>query len=102
MIEDPLTNWPGRFPYRVLADIGITPDSTRADVEDVAFTLMADDRMDPATHHAWQQLRDLRSRLLADLLLYDVDQEPARQRIRAHIADESLTSVFDNLIEFDR
>ena len=73
MIEDPLTTWPGRFPYRVLADVGITPRSTQADVEDAAFTLMTENLMDPAAHQAWHRLRDVPTRLLVDLLLYDLD-----------------------------
>ncbi|GAA4232488.1 hypothetical protein GCM10022254_32470 [Actinomadura meridiana] len=73
MIEDPLTTWPGGFPYRVLADAGITPRSTRADVEAAAFTLMAEGMMNPTTQQAWSRLRDVPSRLLMDLLLYDID-----------------------------
>lgn len=86
MIEDPLTTWPDQFPYRVLAEFGITPQSTEAEVKDVVFTLMAEDMMNPTTQHAWHQLRDLTSRLLVDLLLYDIDQEADLDRIQDHIA----------------
>lgn len=90
MIEDPLGTWPGRSPYQVLADVGITPRSTQADVEDAAFTLMAEGMMNPTTQQAWRRLRDVKSRLLVDLLLYDADPtDPADQPI-------------DDLIEFDR
>lgn len=75
MIEDPLTSWPGPFPYRVLAGFGITPQSTQADVRDVVFELMNEDMMNPTTQQASGQLRDLAGRLLADLLLYDIDLE---------------------------
>jgi hypothetical protein len=91
VIEDPLTTWPGQFPYRVLADFGITPRSTQAEVEDVAFTLMAEGRMNPTTQQAWRQLRDVTSRMLADLLLYDIDHEdvdPANPEVT-----EALTTI---------
>ena len=73
MIEDPLTTWPGGFPYRVLADVGITPESTQADVEDAAFTLMTENLMNPTTQQAWRRLRDVPGRLLVDLVLYDLE-----------------------------
>ncbi|MET9265623.1 hypothetical protein [Amycolatopsis sp. NPDC004079] len=73
MIEDPLTEWPGEFPYRVLADFGITPRSSQAEVKDVVFELMARDRMNPVTQRAADELRDPAVRLLADLLHYDLD-----------------------------
>jgi hypothetical protein len=90
MIEDPLATWPGPSPYQVLADVGITPRSTRADVEEAAFTLMAEGLMNPATQQAWRRLRDPKSRLLVDLLLYDVDQIDQQQPLD------------DDLIQFDR
>lgn len=105
MIEDPLTTWPGQFPYRVLADFGITPRSTHADIEDVAFTLMTEGMMNPTTQQAWCLLRGVTSRLLVDLLLYDIDQEsdlgPLRDQVAQELADsgepsevtEALTSI---------
>jgi len=75
MLEDPLITWPGGFPYRVLAGIGITPRSTRAEVENAVFTLMTEDLLNPATQQALNQLRDLARRLLLDLLLYDIGEE---------------------------
>jgi hypothetical protein len=88
VIEDPLTTWPGPFPYRVLAEFGITPRSTQAEVRDVTFTLMTEDRMNPTTQQAWGQLRDLTGRLLADLVQYDVDQETDIDRLRDQITHE--------------
>jgi hypothetical protein len=87
VIEDPLTTWPGQFPYRVLADFGITPRSTQADVEEVAFTLMVEGMMSPTTQQAWRRLRDVTTRLLADLLLYDID-EADLGRMHDHITRE--------------
>ncbi|HKS49840.1 MAG TPA: hypothetical protein VJT49_32985 [Amycolatopsis sp.] len=88
MIEDPLTTWPGQFPYRVLAGVGITPQSTQAEVNDVAFTLMAEGMMNPTTQQAWHQLRDVTRRLLVDLLLYDIDQEADIGRMADHVTQE--------------
>lgn len=88
MIEDPLTTWPGRFPYRVLADVGITPRSTQADVEDAAFTLMTENLMNPATQQAWRRLRDVPGRLLVDLLLYDLDEDADIGPLQEEIAHE--------------
>jgi hypothetical protein len=108
VIEDPLTIWPGQFPYRVLADFGITPRSTQADVEDVAFTLMAEGRMNPTTQQAWRELRDVTSRLLVDLLLYDIDQEVDHDPRLEHPEPPAGLDAFptpsfiDGLIQFDR
>jgi hypothetical protein len=88
VIEDPLTTWPGQFPYRVLADVGITPWSTQADVEDAAFMLMAEGMMNPITQQAWRRLRDVPSRLLVDLLMYDLDQEADIGRLLKEITQE--------------
>ncbi|HEX4224702.1 MAG TPA: hypothetical protein VHZ97_20190 [Pseudonocardiaceae bacterium] len=90
MIEDPLASWPGRSLYQVLAEAGVTPRSTQADVEDAAFTLMAEGMMNPTTQQAWRRLREVKSRLLVDLLLYDVDQAGEQQPLD------------DDLIQFDR
>lgn len=109
MIEDPSTTWPGRFPYRVLADFGITPRSTQAEVKDVAFTLMAEDMMNPTTQRAWHQLRDVAGRLLVDLLLYDIEEDADVDRLRHHSAAEPANSgephevaeILTDLIQFD-
>lgn len=90
MIEDPLTSWPGRFPYQALAGAGITPLSTQDEVEDVAFTLMAEGAMNPTTQQAWRRLRDVPTRLVVDLLLYDIDQDESD-----HESDNGGTIRFD-------
>ncbi|GDY31983.1 hypothetical protein [Gandjariella thermophila] len=90
MIKDPLTVWNGPFPYDALAPAGITPRSTQAEVEDASFTLMTRRLMNPVTQKAWDELRDVRRRLLADFLLYDVDPadfDEARQHVRRELAD---------------
>lgn len=91
MIQDPLTVWNGTYPYDALAAVGITPESTQADVEQASFDLMAAGLMNPATQKAWAELRDVRLRLLADFLQYDVDPASdigrARDRIRAQLGD---------------
>jgi hypothetical protein len=101
VIEDPSTTWPGQFPYRALAAVGITPASTHAEVEEATFTLMTEGLMNPATQQAWRLLRDVPGRLLADLLLYDVDLAPLQDDVAAELANpgeppevtEALTTI---------
>ena len=89
MIKDPLTAWDGEFPYDALEPAGITPQSTQAEVDDASFTLMTRHLMNPVTQKAWNQLRDVQRRLLADFLLYDVDPavelDEARRRVEAEL-----------------
>lgn len=73
MIVDPLTTWKGPFPYAELAAAGVTPELTQSDMADVSFTLMTRRMLNPRTQKAWDELRMVRTRLLADVLLYDVD-----------------------------
>ncbi len=85
MIVDPLTVWNGQFPYDALEPAGITPASSREDVEQASFTLMTARMMTPATQKAWQELRDMRQRLVVDFLLYDVDPAAEFGQARAAI-----------------
>ena len=91
MIKDPLTVWDGDFPYDVLAPIGVTPQSTHDEMVDASFILMTRRLMNPETQKAWNELRNLQRRLLADFLLYDVDPSveiaEARARTRQELAD---------------
>lgn len=93
MFEDPLITWPGGFPYRVLAGIGITPRSTRAEVEEAVFTLMIEDLLNPVTQQALNQLRDVARRLLLDLLLYDLDEEADVDRLAEAVGAELANSA---------
>ncbi|MFD9073069.1 hypothetical protein [Streptomyces lasiicapitis] len=70
MIKDP-ESAPG--PYDALAEAGVTPWTSHADLRDVPFELLARHLMTPATQAAWDELRTVRGRLLVDLFLYDVD-----------------------------
>lgn len=81
MIQDPSTAWDGPFPYQVLAPTGATPAMPHAEVQDLPFELMTRRLMTPETQRAWDELRTTRRRLLADLLLYDV--EPAAEAAAA-------------------
>ncbi|MFG3258311.1 hypothetical protein [Streptomyces sp. NPDC048172] len=73
MIHDPSAAWDGPFPYEVLAPAGATPDTPHAEMQDLSFELMSRRLMTPRTQRAWHELRTTRRRLLADLLLYDVE-----------------------------
>lgn len=120
MIKDPSTSWDGGpFPYDALADVGVTPRTSHADVQDVSFELLARRLMTPVTQQAWDELRVVRRRMLAELLLYDVDLAsdiPAAQAAldRALAAAEPATGpppesplpeetvrLLDGLITFD-
>jgi hypothetical protein len=91
VIKDQLTVWNGQFPYDLLAAVGITPQSSQAEVEDASFALMTKRMMNPATQKAWDELRDPQRRLLVDILLYNADpaEEIARvkERIERELAD---------------
>ncbi|MFI8873360.1 hypothetical protein [Streptomyces sp. NPDC055243] len=74
MIKDPATGWDGGpFPYDALAEVGVTPGTSHADLQDVSFELLARRLMTPVTQQAWDELRVVRRRMVAELLLYDVD-----------------------------
>lgn len=73
MIKDPLLRWSGRHPYDVLADAGITPDSTLREILDVSFDLMGQGRMTVEVRQAWDELRLVSRRLVVDFFLYPVD-----------------------------
>ncbi|THV39836.1 hypothetical protein [Glycomyces buryatensis] len=88
MIRDPHTVWNGRYPYEALEPAGIGPASTQDEVEDASFTLMTKRLMNPVTQTAWDELRELPKRLLADALLYDVDTEAEIERAGAWVRRE--------------
>lgn len=74
MIKDPATSWDGGpFPYDALAEVGVTPGMSHTGIQDVSFDLLARRLMTPVTQQAWDELRVVRRRMLAELLLYDVD-----------------------------
>ncbi|GGS16161.1 hypothetical protein GCM10010252_64570 [Streptomyces aureoverticillatus] len=70
MIKDPES---APDPYDALADAGVTPWTSHADMRDVPFELLARRLMTPAAQTAWDELRTVRGRLLVDLFRYDVD-----------------------------
>jgi hypothetical protein len=86
VIRDPNPEWDGPYPYEVLEPVGIGPESTQAEVRDIAFVLMPRGLMNPATQAAADQLRDPVVRLLADALMYDVDVEAALDAARERLA----------------
>ncbi|WJV45513.1 hypothetical protein [Streptomyces flavofungini] len=70
MIRDP-DSGPG--PYEALAEAGVTPWTSHADLRDVPFDLLARRLMTPFTQAAWDELRTVPGRLLVDLFRYDMD-----------------------------
>ncbi|MEU5957084.1 hypothetical protein [Streptomyces sp. NPDC047525] len=118
MIKDPSTGWDGGpFPYDALVDVGVTPRTSHADLQDVSFELLARRLMTPVTQQAWDELRVVRRRMVAELLLYDVDLEsdaPAaeaaldralataeRPEATAFPLPEETARLLDALITFD-
>lgn len=86
MIKDPDTTWDGPFPYDVLAEAGITPDSTQREVADEApFTLMTSGLLTPRAQRALDELRDPQRRLVADFLLYDIDVAAGIERLASRL-----------------
>jgi hypothetical protein len=73
MYKDPLLRWSGRFPYEVLADAGITPESTMREILDASFDLMARGQMTAEARQAWDELRLVSRRLVVDFFLYTAD-----------------------------
>ncbi|MGW7073977.1 hypothetical protein ACWGH2_01085 [Streptomyces sp. NPDC054871] len=124
MIKDPSTSWDGGpYPYDALAEVGVTPGMSHADLQDVSFELLARRLMTPATQHAWDELRVVRRRMVAELLLYDVDlaaelpaaeaeldralaagapgQPAAPERPSPSDPPEEIVRLLDDLITFD-
>lgn len=72
MWKDPLLNWPGGFPYDVLHEVSITPDSTMSEVLDASFELMAQGAMTEQARAAWDELRFVDRRQVVDFFLYQM------------------------------
>ena len=75
MIKDPLTSWPGAFPYDVLARVGVTPASPMTKVQDASFALMQKGLMNQTARNAWEELRFVARRLAVDFFMVE---EPAK------------------------
>jgi hypothetical protein len=93
MIRDPETRWNGPYPYAALEKAGLTPESTQDEVANASFTLMSRRMMNPVTQKAWDELRELPTRLLADALQYDVDAPAELERAQAWVRRERVASA---------
>lgn len=69
-MTDPLTEWDGPFPYDVFADLGISPESTHTEVQNVSFELLKQNRFTHEARVAWDELRHVDRRLFVDLFVY--------------------------------
>jgi hypothetical protein len=76
LVFDPSIPWDGPFPYTVLARLGITPQSTSAEILDASYTIVAEAATDQRLNDAWESLRLTPRRLLADFFCFELD-EPA-------------------------
>lgn len=70
MVKDPLMVWPGGFPYDLLAEAGITPQSSMQEVKDALYHFMKQGAVPPEIREAWDQLRMVEKRLWVDMFLY--------------------------------
>jgi hypothetical protein len=91
MIQDPLTAWDGPYPYDVLASVGVTPSLTHAEILDVSYALLEQRLMTAPARRAWEELRQVPRRLLADFLLYDLEPEAEIAGARTSIGEELRT-----------
>lgn len=77
MVHDQHAEAEGDRPYDVLSDAGVSPASSMKEVLDASFDLMRGDRWTPEVRAAWNTLRMVESRLVADFLYRDAaDREP--------------------------
>lgn len=74
--HDRLLVWDGELPYRTLARLGITPESTAKQVLDASFDMTPDDLRDDRVNAAWESLRSSRRRLIVDFFAYLLPEEP--------------------------
>jgi len=88
LIKDPHLSWPSEFPYERLSESlrqighpGIDPNSSAKQINDALFDLMAAGKPSTEDRLAWDELRYLDRRLLADFFMYSLD-----------IADDDLLS----------
>ncbi|MGH3941984.1 MAG: hypothetical protein ACRDTG_25860 [Pseudonocardiaceae bacterium] len=122
MIKDPLIVWNGSFPYDVLEPVGVTPAMSHSDMLGVSYDLLTSGPVDPEMEQAWDELRMIRSRLLVDLVLYNVDPAveiaAARDEVEYELGrlgvespqnvastpelDNFVSHLLDQLIRFDR
>ncbi|GHC55561.1 hypothetical protein [Streptomyces flavofungini] len=114
MIKDPES---APSPYDALAEAGVTPWTSHADLRDVPFELLARRLMTPHTQAAWDALRTVPGRLLVDLFLYDVDlaaelpgavaeidrtlAEPGGPGPGAPLSEETAARLLTDLVRFD-
>lgn len=79
LILDASHPWDGENPYRrlgarleALGRASVTPDSTTAEICDCYYDLMAPGAHQAGDRQAWDELRKVGSRLLADFFLYEI------------------------------
>ena len=76
MMKDPLTQWTGgAFPYDVLSEAGIGPESSISDVNSAAFDLIEGGSWSVQKRFAWDELRTVDNRLWVDFLMFPASEE---------------------------
>ncbi|MCP3961114.1 MAG: hypothetical protein GY719_24985 [bacterium] len=81
LVLDPCLAWGEEHPYRrlnarleTLGKTRVTPSSTMAEIHDCYYDLMAPGSRQDGDRQAWDELRKVGSRLLADFFLYEVSK----------------------------
>lgn len=71
MCKDKATVWEKGFPYDVLAEMGITPESSMKTIRDAAVSrLPKEPERKMATRAALRELGEIPKRLIVDFFLY--------------------------------
>jgi hypothetical protein len=87
---DPILLELERCPYGPLARIAITPDSSARAVLDASFRLPPDQWSNRKITVPWDQLRNHRTRLVADFLLYELPAEAAAEQVDGSVRPVAL------------
>lgn len=76
MLQDPKAVWDdARFPYEVMAEVGITPDSSIRDVQNAYFQMIEKGMRSSDSRAAWDALKTIPERLWVDFLMHPLSIE---------------------------
>lgn len=87
MIKDPLTEWPGLFPYDGLAGSGCGPNSSMREIQEAPFALIESGQWSAERRAAWGELRFVDRRMWVDFLMYAVSESEIEAQM-TNVAEE--------------
>ncbi|MCI0439058.1 MAG: hypothetical protein L0177_07990 [Chloroflexi bacterium] len=92
MIRDPLMDWgDAGFPYDVLAEPSITPQSSASYIHKAHDTLVSGKPWTRERRQAWDKLRKIQERLLVEFFLYPVTEARIVQAIESLCEESKAT-----------